>query len=146
MSESFGERLKNLRKAAGLTQSQLAEIMNVHLQTVSKWERNVSEPDISLLGETASSLRVPLERLVGAPESDRTYTGAFDASAFGKNLSAVRKRCAESQEIVAAAADTTPDIVSKWERGVVCPNIGQLLRLAEHFSLSVSRLYYAVSE
>ena len=63
MKGNFGERLKELRKAAGITQSELAEKLNIHLQTVSKWERNLSEPDISQLGELAEALGVSLEKL-----------------------------------------------------------------------------------
>ena len=53
---TFAERLKELRKRKGLTQTQLADALGVHLQTVSKWERGVTEPDISLIGETAAAL------------------------------------------------------------------------------------------
>ena len=42
MDEIFKGRLKELRKAASLTQAQFSEQLNVHLQTVSKWERGVS--------------------------------------------------------------------------------------------------------
>ena len=118
----FGERLKELRRAAGFTQSQLSEKLNVHLQTVSKWERGVTEPDVALLGELATALNAPLERLVGAPVPEQTFTGDFDAIRLGKRLSSLRKGRGESQDIVARACDTTSDIVSKWERGVVCPS------------------------
>ena len=59
----FGERLKEQRKAASFTQADLAEKLNIHLQTVSKWERGISEPDISQLGELAQALGVTLEKL-----------------------------------------------------------------------------------
>lgn len=42
MGNIFGERLKSLRKAADITQQELADRVGVHLQTVSKWERGVS--------------------------------------------------------------------------------------------------------
>lgn len=38
----FCDRLKNLRKSANVTQGELAERMNVHPQTISKWERGDS--------------------------------------------------------------------------------------------------------
>ena len=142
----FGERLKELRRAAGFTQSQLSEKLNVHLQTVSKWERGVTEPDVALLGELATALNAPLERLVGAPVPEQTFTGDFDAIRLGKRLSSLRKGRGESQDIVARACDTTSDIVSKWERGVVCPNVGQLLLLAEHFGEPLSRLYFGIAD
>lgn len=37
--EGFGKHLKELRQAAKITQSGLAEKLNLHPQTVSKWER-----------------------------------------------------------------------------------------------------------
>ena len=43
MSE-FSERLKELRKAANITQTGLAEKLNLHPQTVSKWENGVCAP------------------------------------------------------------------------------------------------------
>lgn len=41
-SEGFGPRLAGLRRAAGLTQQQLAERLYVTRQAVSRWESGVS--------------------------------------------------------------------------------------------------------
>lgn len=41
----FGERIRAARKAAGLTQKQLAEKLNVKNTTISNWEKNLSRPD-----------------------------------------------------------------------------------------------------
>ena len=146
MNGGFGENLKTLRKEAGVTQAALAEKLNVHLQTVSKWERGVSEPDFALLGELAGAVGVSLEKLVGAEEGGQLFTGRFSAAAFGKNLAALRKERGESQEQLAEALGTAAGAVSKWERGVICPDREQLLLLAAHAGVPASRIYYGIGE
>ena len=41
----FGDKIRDARKAAGLTQRQLAEKINVSNTSVSNWEQNLSRPD-----------------------------------------------------------------------------------------------------
>ena len=41
----FGEKIREARKAAGLTQRQLAEKLNVSNTSISNWEKNLSRPD-----------------------------------------------------------------------------------------------------
>ena len=144
--EGFGRRLKELRQTAKITQSDLADKLNLHPQTVSKWERGLSEPDIAQLGELAAALGISLEKLLGREEAEISYVGTFRAEAFGKMLSELRAGRGESQEALAAAALTSPDAVSRWERGITCPDIERLSALAEHFEVPVSKLYCGYSE
>ena len=44
----FAENLKKIRKDKGYTQEILAEKLNVVRQTVSKWEKGLSLPDVDL--------------------------------------------------------------------------------------------------
>lgn len=53
MTNSIGGRIAELRRKKGVTQDQLAEQMGVSPQAVSKWENDISCPDISLLPELA---------------------------------------------------------------------------------------------
>ena len=57
------------RKKLGLTQNQLARMLGVSAQAVSKWERGISCPDISLLDEIANALQISLSALLGIPEN-----------------------------------------------------------------------------
>lgn len=43
---NFGMNLKNIRKATGYTQKQVADRLGLTAQAVSKWENNVNEPDM----------------------------------------------------------------------------------------------------
>lgn len=78
MNETFGQRFQRLRKNAGLTQEDVANKLNITAQAVSKWENDVSAPDISVLVELADILRVTLNELLGkqvetslVPEGER---------------------------------------------------------------------------
>ena len=59
MPDTFGARLKTLRKKAGLTQEQLAEAIGVHSVTVSQWENDTYLPKTLNIKALATALGVP---------------------------------------------------------------------------------------
>ena len=65
MQETFGQRFQRLRKNASLTQEDVATKLNITAQAVSKWENDVSAPDISVLVELSDILSVSLDELLG---------------------------------------------------------------------------------
>ena len=60
----IGELICTLRKEKGLTQVQLAERLNVRDKAVSKWERGLGCPDVSLLARLSQVFAVDLEKLL----------------------------------------------------------------------------------
>ena len=62
--KGMGERLAEARKSAGLTQSNVAEKLNVTTQSVSAWECGTSAPDLDKLPELASLYRVTTDWLL----------------------------------------------------------------------------------
>ena len=62
---SVGERIISLRAASSLSQGQLAERMGVSRQAVSKWENDLSCPDITLLPQLARLFDVTTDELLG---------------------------------------------------------------------------------
>lgn len=64
MNNTLGSRITEYRKRAGITQDQLAERMNVSPQAVSKWENDLSCPDISLLPQLADYFNVTIDELL----------------------------------------------------------------------------------
>ena len=63
---SFGEILKEYRKAKGLSQEKVAEFVGVSRQAVTKWESNQSFPSTENLMALSSILSVSLDDLAGA--------------------------------------------------------------------------------
>lgn len=64
MTSTLGTRIAEYRKAKGITQDQLAEHMGVSSQAVSKWENDISCPDISLLPKLADYLGTSIDVLL----------------------------------------------------------------------------------
>lgn len=53
-----GALIRRLRLGKDMTQSALAEILGVSVQAVSKWERGLEYPDVSLINDLSSILGV----------------------------------------------------------------------------------------
>lgn len=62
--DSIGKRIANARKAAGLSQAQVAEHLDVSFQAVSSWERDQTSPDVSNIIGLAKLLNVSVSSLV----------------------------------------------------------------------------------
>lgn len=60
---SIGGKIKKLRCERGLTQDQLAELVGISFQAVSKWENNIALPDITLVPKLASIFNVSIDEL-----------------------------------------------------------------------------------
>ena len=61
----LNENIRNLRKAKGLSQEELAIKLNVVRQTVSKWETGLSVPDSSMLVSLAEEMDTSVSTLLG---------------------------------------------------------------------------------
>ena len=77
---SFQEQLQTLRKATGLSQEKLAEIMGISRQAVAKWEVGQSYPDIARLIDLSDFFNVSIDKLVNDYEELLTeYTIAYNS-------------------------------------------------------------------
>ena len=66
MQKTFGLFLREKRQEKNLTQKQLAEILFVSESAVSKWEKDIAHPDITLLPKLAETLGVTEHELITA--------------------------------------------------------------------------------
>ncbi|MDY4888485.1 MAG: helix-turn-helix transcriptional regulator [Sphaerochaetaceae bacterium] len=63
MNYSFGNRIRNLRITAGITQKKLADLMGVSPQAVCKWEKDMSCPDIMSLPRLSRIFGITIDDL-----------------------------------------------------------------------------------
>lgn len=64
-NNNLGQKIRSSRKALNLTQSELSERTNVPLMQISRYERNVNEPDFETIKRIADALDVPTTWLLG---------------------------------------------------------------------------------
>lgn len=65
MEQTLGKRIAAHRKRLGLTQDALAEKLGITAQAVSKWENDLSCPDISILPKLAEIFSISTDELLG---------------------------------------------------------------------------------
>ena len=64
MNETIGNRIAKFRKEKNMTQEELANLLGVSSQAVSKWENDASCPDISLLPQLCEVLGITADELL----------------------------------------------------------------------------------
>ena len=64
------ERIKQLRKKKGISQSELAEVIGVKNNTVSTWERGTRKPDFEALNLLRDYFEVSFEYILGSSDKE----------------------------------------------------------------------------
>ena len=77
---SFAESLRNIRRQRGLTQDDLAEMLNVSRQAVSKWESENGYPEFEKIIELSDKLGVSLDELIKGNEKPAEPEQTFPVS------------------------------------------------------------------
>lgn len=87
---SFGEYIRKKRLEAELTQKELAGQLYVTESTVSKWERGLSYPDISMVVPICAALNISEHEFFTACDDENTRVQARDASLWRKTAKGLR--------------------------------------------------------
>ncbi len=87
-NKNIGELIISLSKAKGMTQYDLAVKMNITDKAVSKWERNLSYPDISSISKLSEILGVTVEELLNAKvkSNNNKYNKIINIALLGISL------------------------------------------------------------
>ena len=81
----IGENIKKLRKNKNMTQKEVADRLNVTPQTVSKWERNISYPDLDMLVQLSGLFQTSTDALLGNTKPT-LLTSLFSKKKRGKTM------------------------------------------------------------
>ena len=78
MNTTLGKKIAELRKGKGMTQLDLAQRIGVTDKAVSKWERDLSYPDISSFPRLAEILGVSIDELMQSNVEKKVESGKID--------------------------------------------------------------------
>lgn len=128
----FGIYLSRLRKNADMTQSELAERLNVTHQAISRYERGYCFPDVSILGLLAEIFGVTLDELINSGEPTKGESMILGNVAVGNHDVAVD----DFQDIVNLAPILKPSVLAKLsetckKQGI---DITSIVELAEYLN------------
>lgn len=98
--QKVGELIYQIRREKSLTQKSLADLMNISDKTVSKWERGLGCPDVSLLPKLSKILGIDIAMILsGELESNE---------AIGGNMKKIKFYvCNECGNIVTSTGETS---------------------------------------
>lgn len=88
MAMTFGQRLKAFRKNEGWTQQDLADMIDVSTQAISKWETDAGMPDISQIVPLSRALNISTDILLGVVDDNDT-----------KEFEKIYKKCMEIETL-----------------------------------------------
>jgi transcriptional regulator with XRE-family HTH domain len=125
------DELARARRAAGISQRELARLSRLNADTIRRWETGDSSPQVDLLARAAAAIGVSIADVVKVPEPDR-YPGDW------------RVVRGLTQPMLGAAAGVTTQIIGSVERGEISlsDNVAQKLSAALGISEGELRASY----
>ena len=105
------DRIKQLRKKKGVSQSELAEAIGVKTNTVSTWERGTRKPDVEALNLLSEYFEVSFEYLLGNSDKEDAKLSQKELDSY--DLSAKADEIKVAMELLCRLSDKSRKIVEE---------------------------------
>lgn len=146
--EKFHEKLKMLRKKQGLTQKEVADLVNVGRVTYTDWENGKCQPNLEKLTMLACVFNVSIDLLLSEylEISKESYLKLKKQkeeekkNLFSVRLKELRLQHGFSQEELSEQIGIKQSSYSDWENGKFKPNYEKLEKIADFFDVSLDWL------
>lgn len=125
----FGAFIAKLRKSADMTQSELADRLNLTRQAISRYECGDSFPDISVVRDIADIFKIPLEILINSGDPTEGEAEIIDAIASGRSV-----RPKSASDVVNLAPLLKPSVLERLSESLSAQgiSISAVMSLAEY--------------
>ena len=99
MNETIGNRIAKFRKEKNMTQEELANLVGVSSQAVSKWENDASCPDISLLPRLCEVLGITADELLTGKNNEVRMVPPEQRKPFDQLVMHVKVNSADGDKV-----------------------------------------------
>lgn len=103
----FGKRLSETRRAKGLSQSELADLLGVSAKAIDYYERRARNPSVEFVGKAAEALSVSFDDLVGGADKKTQKPGP--SKKLLRQLEQIQTLPKSKQRFVSELLDTVLD-------------------------------------
>lgn len=152
------KRFSELREKANLTQSELAELMNLSIRTIASWESGERKPPIDKFEWLADFYHVDTDYILGRSDicTQKHLSQAIDGihrevdlqrtrnntmyMSTGKRIKQLRVAAGLTQSKLSEIVGKGQQAVSKWENDQSIPDFDSLTFLAQYFCVSIDYL------
>ncbi len=139
MKKTIGGRINKYRKLKGITQEELAVKLGVSAQAVSKWENDVSCPDISLLPKLCETLGISSDELLTGktsevrmvPESQRKSLDDLTLRIYVHSAGGDRVKVNIPMSLIKACLDLGVDVKAVGGTAAADVDLNKILELVE---------------
>ena len=124
---SLSYKLKEARIKKGLSQIDVAKIINIGNKTISDYERGVSSPDPETIKKLATLYNVTTDYLLGMQDNSKLFSARIKELRLERNLT-----CEELGKIMGVSKVS----VWQWENNINYPNNKILIKLTNFFNVT----------
>lgn len=132
VTRKFGNRLRELRVSEGITQFQMAVILDTSKSNISKYEAGTVEPGMEKINEIARFFKVTTDYLFGMAKGGNTM--------LGKRINELRRASGMTQEELGKKLGVVKSTISLWESDSSEPNHAATIALAKLFGVTTDYL------
>lgn len=108
----FGDKIRKARKAAGMTQRQLADILEVSHTSISNWEKNLSRPDPDMIQHLCWMLNVQPNYFFSSDADENANADRKNIVRIASRNGSYKERSLTDEQYAAfeAMLDLLPDV------------------------------------
>ena len=144
---TYGEFIKELRIKNKLSQKDLASLLSLSFQTISKYETNKLNIDISLVSKLCRIFKIDVTSFFnkeGKEENDYALNHDFNYSTFLLTLSFYKEKSMISWKDLAIKVNIPSSRLSKIENNETLIRIDEFIKLANYFNVDYGSFYFGL--
>lgn len=136
----FPERLKELISERNINASHLAHALNVQASTISRYLKGVCLPTYASFIKLLDLFHCSADFLLGLIDFSPDNVTYLSVPPFCERFRAMMKECGMTQYALHKKTNFSYDNFNKWLKGLTCPYVDNLEKLAQAFDCSVDYL------